>query len=78
LPGARRTTGWQCAAFFIGDDDECFHRAAVLSLKVNFETIDVLSSWAGDSQKSADKNCNFPLSRGYLVICRQTRNSQLR
>jgi len=25
---------------FIGDDDECFHRAAELSLKVNFETLD--------------------------------------
>jgi len=25
---------------FIGDDAECFHRAAALSLKVNFETID--------------------------------------
>ena len=25
---------------FIGDDIECFHRAAALSLKVNFETMD--------------------------------------
>jgi nickel-dependent lactate racemase len=25
---------------FIGDDSECFHRAAALSLKVNFETMD--------------------------------------
>lgn len=25
---------------FIGDDAECFHRAAALSLKVNFETLD--------------------------------------
>jgi hypothetical protein len=25
---------------FIGDDTECFHRAAELSLKVNFETLD--------------------------------------
>jgi len=25
---------------FIGDDDECFHRACELSLKVNFETLD--------------------------------------
>ena len=25
---------------FIGDDDECFHRAAALSAKVNFETLD--------------------------------------
>ncbi len=25
---------------FIGDDIECFHRAAALSLKVNFETLD--------------------------------------
>jgi hypothetical protein len=25
---------------FIGDDAECFHRAAALSLKVNFETMD--------------------------------------
>src|ERR1035438_4340215 len=27
---------------FIGDDVECFHRAAALSLRVNFETMDAL------------------------------------
>lgn len=37
-----RTSGDQLAVrgLFIGDDAECFHRAAALSLKVNFETLD--------------------------------------
>ncbi|HXM10963.1 MAG TPA: hypothetical protein VN946_13510 [Terriglobales bacterium] len=37
-----RTEGDRLAVrgLFIGDDVECFHRAAALSLKVNFETLD--------------------------------------
>jgi nickel-dependent lactate racemase len=37
-----RTSGDQLAVrgLFIGDDAECFHHAAALSLKVNFETLD--------------------------------------
>jgi nickel-dependent lactate racemase len=37
-----RTTDGRLAVrgLFIGDDDECFHRACELSLKVNFETLD--------------------------------------
>src|ERR1700685_550602 len=37
-----RTEGDRLAVrgLFIGDDVECFHRAAALSLKVNFETMD--------------------------------------
>ena len=31
---------WQCAGLFIGDDQECFLRAADLSVKVNFEHLD--------------------------------------
>jgi nickel-dependent lactate racemase len=32
--------GLAVRGLFIGDDAECFHRAAALSLKVNFETLD--------------------------------------
>jgi nickel-dependent lactate racemase len=36
----RADDGLAVRGLFIGDDVECFHRAAALSLKVNFETLD--------------------------------------
>jgi nickel-dependent lactate racemase len=36
----RAHEGLAVRGLFIGDDVECFHRAAALSLKVNFETLD--------------------------------------
>jgi hypothetical protein len=36
----RADVGLAVRGLFIGDDVECFHRAAALSLKVNFETLD--------------------------------------
>ena len=37
---AAKTAGWRCAGCIIGDDLECFLKAAELSLKVNFEMLD--------------------------------------
>ena len=39
--GRAADDGLAVRGFFIGDDAECFHRAAALSLKVNFEILDV-------------------------------------
>ena len=36
----RAGVGLAVRGLFVGDDVECFHRAAALSLKVNFETLD--------------------------------------
>jgi nickel-dependent lactate racemase len=38
--GRRKDGGLGLRGLFIGDDVECFHRAAELSLKVNFELVD--------------------------------------
>jgi nickel-dependent lactate racemase len=38
--GRRSTGGLAVRGLYIGDDAECFHRAADLSLKVNFEIVD--------------------------------------
>jgi hypothetical protein len=38
--GRTADNGLAVRGLFIGDDAECFHRAAELSLKVNFETLD--------------------------------------
>src|SRR4029077_10632401 len=38
--GRTADEGLAVRGLFIGDDAECFHRAAALSLKVNFETLD--------------------------------------
>jgi len=38
--GRRATGGLAVRGLFIGEDSECFHRAAELSLKVNFEILD--------------------------------------
>ena len=38
--GRRADGGLAVRGLFIGDDAECFHRAAELSLKVNFEMVD--------------------------------------
>ena len=38
--GRAADKGLPVRGLFIGDDAECFHRAAALSLKVNFETLD--------------------------------------
>jgi nickel-dependent lactate racemase len=38
--GRREDDGLAVRGLFIGDDAECFHRAAALSLKVNFEILD--------------------------------------
>ena len=38
--GLRADGGLALRGLFIGDDDECFHLAAALSLKVNFEILD--------------------------------------
>jgi nickel-dependent lactate racemase len=38
--GRTADDGLAVRGLFIGDDAECFHRAAALSLKVNFETLD--------------------------------------
>jgi nickel-dependent lactate racemase len=38
--GRTADQGLAVRGLFIGDDAECFHRAAALSLKVNFETLD--------------------------------------
>ncbi len=37
---AQGTDGLQLRGFFAGDDSECFERAAELSLKVNFQTVE--------------------------------------
>jgi hypothetical protein len=38
--GRASSDGLAVRGLFIGDDAECFHRAAALSLRVNFETLD--------------------------------------
>jgi hypothetical protein len=38
--GRTAENGLAVRGLFIGDDAECFHRAAALSLQVNFETLD--------------------------------------
>jgi hypothetical protein len=38
--GRRSTGGLALRGLYIGDDAECFHQAAYLSLKVNFEIVD--------------------------------------